>query len=163
MRAVCTASHGPLLCPPPLRYYYPNYGSAVDERNRSFPGNPAEKVCCLRACSCARCQATAASGGPADPLPAPPRSSREPSARPAPIPFQFHSNSFHSNSIPFQGPARPDALPAQDGYVYVQCWNDTASIRVHIIDICPCWCELAHMIECFDLHCWSLHAWHAHL
>ncbi|GIL60042.1 hypothetical protein Vafri_14669 [Volvox africanus] len=50
-------------------YYFPEHGNAVDDMNRTFPGNPAEK----------------------------------------------------------------------DGYVYVKCWDPERSVRVHVVDICPCW------------------------
>ncbi|GIL82480.1 hypothetical protein Vretifemale_11295, partial [Volvox reticuliferus] len=43
------------------------------------------------------------------------------------------------NAVDDMGRTFPGNPAEKDGYVYVKCWDPEKSVRVHVVDICPCW------------------------
>ncbi|KAG2488344.1 hypothetical protein HYH03_013034 [Edaphochlamys debaryana] len=51
----------------------------------------------------------------------------------------FYYYPEHGSAVDTYGREFPGNPAEKDGYIYVKCWDPKASIRVHVIDICPCW------------------------
>lgn len=47
----------------------------------------------------------------------------------------------YGNAVDTQGRSFPGNPAEKDGYVYTKCWDNKKTVRVHVIDVCPCWYE----------------------
>jgi hypothetical protein len=58
-----------------------------------------------------------------------------------PVPYEgnFYYFPQHASAPDTQGRAFPGNPAEKEGLVYVKCWDNKKSVRVRIIDICPCY------------------------